>query len=310
MNEFVVFILSHGRASNVYTIETLRKCGYTGKVIVVIDNEDSQAQEYYDKYEFVEMFDKAKIAATFDEADNFNDRRAIIYARNACFDIAERLGYKYFIQLDDDYTYFEYRMYNNTRQVPVKVRDMDAVFLTLLEFYKKTPFYTISMAQGGDFIGGKNNKMAKTPTIFRKCMNSFICSTDRRFQFLGRINEDVNTYVKQQSVGLLMGTIPFVALGQKTTQKGKGGMTSLYLDNGTYVKSFYTVLFSPSCCTIKPMGDKHMRLHHSIKWDYAVPKIISQQNKNGQKGDLFVKLLAEIPKTIAPELVEAIQQYR
>jgi DnaJ-class molecular chaperone len=34
------------------------------------------------------------------------------------------------------------------------------------------------------------------------------------------------------------------------------------------------------------------------------------QNKNGQKGDLFVKLLAEIPKTIAPELVEAIQQYR
>lgn len=284
MNEFVVFILSHGRARNVYTIETLQKCGYTGKVVVVIDNEDLQAQEYYDNYEFVEMFDKAKIAATFDEADNFNDRRAIIYARNACFDIAERLGYKYFIQLDDDYTYFGYRMYNNTRQVPVKVRDMDAVFLMLLDFYKKTPFTTISMAQGGDFIGGKNNKMAKSPTIFRKCMNSFICSTDRRFQFLGRINEDVNTYVKQQSVGLLMGTIPFVALGQKTTQKGKGGMTSLYLDNGTYVKSFYTVLFSPSCCTIKPMGDKHMRLHHSIKWDYAVPKIISQQNKNGQNG--------------------------
>jgi DnaJ-class molecular chaperone len=34
------------------------------------------------------------------------------------------------------------------------------------------------------------------------------------------------------------------------------------------------------------------------------------QNKTGQKGDLFVKLLAEIPKTIAPELVDAIQQYR
>lgn len=34
------------------------------------------------------------------------------------------------------------------------------------------------------------------------------------------------------------------------------------------------------------------------------------QNRTGQKGDLFVKLLAEIPKTIAPELVDAIQQYR
>jgi len=282
MNDFVVFILSHARANNVYTVDTLRKCGYSGKIIIVIDNEDSQTQEYYDKFEFVEMFDKAKIAATFDEADNFDDRRSIVYARNAYFEIAENLGYKYFIELDDDYTYFEYRMYNNTRQIPVRVHNMDAVLLALLNFYKSTSFSTISMAQGGDFIGGKNNKMAQRPTIFRKCMNSFICSTDRKFQFVGRINEDVNTYVKQQSIGQLMGTIPFVALGQKTTQKNKGGMTSMYLDNGTYVKSFYTILFSPSCCTIKPMGDKHLRLHHSIQWDYAVPKIISESNKNGQ----------------------------
>ena len=282
MNDFVVFILSHARANNVYTVDTLRKCGYSGKIIIVIDNEDSQTQEYYDKFEFVEMFDKAKIAATFDEADNFDDRRSIVYARNACFEIAENLGYKYFIELDDDYTYFEYRMYNNTRQIPVRVHNMDAVLLALLNFYKSTSFSTLSMAQGGDFIGGKNNKMAQRPTIFRKCMNSFICSTDRKFQFVGRINEDVNTYVKQQSIGQLMGTIPFVALGQKTTQKNKGGMTSMYLDNGTYVKSFYTILFSPSCCTIKPMGDKHLRLHHSIQWDYAVPKIISESNKNGQ----------------------------
>ncbi len=110
-------------------------------------------------------------------------------------------------------------------------------------------------------------------------MNSFICSTDRPFQFIGRINEDVNTYVKKQSVGLLMGTIPFVALGQKTTQKNKGGMTDLYLDSGTYVKSFYTVMLSPASCCIKPMGDTHKRLHHAIKWDNAVPKIISENHK-------------------------------
>jgi hypothetical protein len=279
MNELVVFILSHGRAKNVYTEKTLRKHGYTGKIVVVIDNEDQTADDYIENFEHVEIFDKKAIAATFDEADNFEDRRAIVYARNACFDIAEKLGYKYFIQMDDDYTYFEYRVYTNQRQVPVEVRNLDSVLLLLLDFYKKTPFATISMAQGGDFIGGKNNRMAKRPTIFRKCMNSFICSTDRRFQFIGRINEDVNTYVKQQSIGLLMGTIPFVALGQKTTQKNKGGMTDLYLDSGTYVKSFYTVMLSPSSCTIKPMGDKHKRLHHSVKWDYAVPKILNQNVK-------------------------------
>lgn len=56
-------------------------------------------------------------------------------------------------------------------------------------------------------------------------------------------------------------------------------MSDLYLDSGTYVKSFYTVMFAPSCTTIKPMGDKHMRLHHSIKWDSAVPKIVSEDLK-------------------------------
>jgi hypothetical protein len=279
LNDFVVFILTHGRADNVITYKTLKKLGYSGKIIIVIDNEDKQADQYLKKFDDVEIFDKKAIAKTFDEADNFGDRRAIIYARNACFDIAKKRGYKYFIEFDDDYTGFDYRIYNTESQKPKQVKNLDSVLLLLLDFYKKTNFATISIAQGGDFIGGKNNRMASSPTIFRKCMNSFICSTDRPFNFVGRINEDVNTYVYKQSQGLLMGTIPFVALIQKKTQSNKGGMTDLYLDSGTYVKSFYTVIFSPSSCTIKPMGDKHKRLHHAIKWDNAVPKIISETIK-------------------------------
>lgn len=279
MSNFVIFILTHGRANNIFTIKSLRKHGYTGKIILVCDNEDKTIDEYLKKYPDVEIFDKKAIAKTFDEADNFEDRRAIIYARNACFEIAKKLGYKYFIEMDDDYTQFEYRLYTSEKQKPKLIFNLDSVFLLLLDFYEKSKFDTISMAQGGDFIGGKNNQMAKKPTIYRKCMNSFICSTERAFKFVGRINEDVNTYTNSASKGLLMGTIPMVSLTQKTTQKNKGGMTDLYLDSGTYVKSFYTVIFSPSCCTIKPMGDKHMRLHHSIKWNSAVPKIISEKHK-------------------------------
>ena len=279
MDSFVIFILSHGRADNIYTLKSLRKHGYTGKVIFVCDNEDETLNDYFKKYKDVEVFNKKEIANTFDEADNFNDRRAIVYARNACFEIAKKLGYKYFIQMDDDYTGFNYRVYTNGNQKPKTIFNLDNVFLLLLDFYKNTNFDSIAIAQGGDFIGGKNNKMAKKPTIYRKCMNSFICSTERPFNFVGRINEDVNTYTSLASKGLLMGTIPLVSLTQKTTQKNKGGMSDLYLDNGTYIKSFYTVMFSPSCTTITPMGDKHMRLHHSIKWNSAVPKIISQVNK-------------------------------
>lgn len=279
MDNIVIFILSHGRANSIYTLKSLKKHGYTGKVIFVIDNEDKTSESYYDNFEDVEMFDKLEISKTFDEADNFGDRRSIVYARNACFDIAKKRGYKYFIQMDDDYTGFNYRVYSGKNQKPKTINNLDTVFSALLNFYKETNFDTISIAQGGDFIGGKNNRMAKKPTIYRKCMNSFLCSTDRPFQFVGKINEDVNTYTYKQSIGLLMGTIPLVSLTQKTTQKNKGGMTELYLDGGTYVKSFYTVMFSPSSCTVKPMGDTNMRLHHSIKWENAVPKIISEKIK-------------------------------
>lgn len=279
MDNFVAFILTHGRPDNVITYKSLRKQGYTGKVIVVIDDEDTTADRYYENFDDVEMFSKEAIAKTFDEGDNFNDRRSIVYARNACFEIAKKRGYKYFIQLDDDYRRYEYRVYNEQKQKPIRIKNLDNVFGALLDFYKKTNFATIAMAQGGDFIGGKNNKMAKRPTIYRKAMNSFICSTDRPFTFQGRINEDVNTYTSEASKGLLMGTIPLVALVQKTTQSNKGGMTDIYLDNGTYVKSFYTVLFSPSSCKVRPMGDTRMRLHHAIDWDRAVPKLIKESLK-------------------------------
>ena len=279
MDNFVAFILTHGRPDNVITYKSLRKHGYTGKVIVVIDDEDKTADQYYEKFDDVEMFSKEAIAKTFDEGDNFNDRRSIVYARNACFEIAKKRGYKYFIQLDDDYTGYDYRVYTETNQKPTRVKNLDNVFGALLDFYKKTNFATIAMAQGGDFIGGKNNKMATRPTIYRKAMNSFICSTDRPFLFQGRINEDVNTYTSEASKGLLMGTISLVSLTQKTTQSNKGGMTDIYLDNGTYVKSFYTVIFSPSSCKVKPMGDTHMRLHHAIDWERAVPKIVRESLK-------------------------------
>ena len=106
-NDFAIFILTHGRAKNMLTLNTLKKCGYTGKWYMVIDNEDKTADEYYELYgkKNVIMFDKKKKAEEFDTCDlQTRDRKAIVYARNACFDIAEQLGLKYFLELDDDYT--------------------------------------------------------------------------------------------------------------------------------------------------------------------------------------------------------------
>lgn len=280
-NDFVAFILTHGRPDKVYTYKTLRENGYSGKIIIVIDNQDKTADKYFEKFgNDVVVFDKNAIAETFDEGDNFKDRRAIIYARNACFEIAERLGYKYFIELDDDYTKFCYRFDNELKPIyNNKKITLDNIFSALINFYENTSIAAIALSQGGDFIGGKDSPRYQRPMFLRKCMNSFICSTERKFKFFGRINEDVNVYTLSGSRGLLFFTTNFISLKQKSTQSNSGGMTELYLDSGTYVKSFYSVMYMPSAVSISLMRTNNARLHHRVSWNNAVPKILAQENK-------------------------------
>jgi len=283
LDDFAVFILSHGRADNVITYKTLQRAGYTGRVFIIIDNEDEQAEKYYQNFgrDKVIMFDKAAIAETFDEGDNFQDRRAVIYARNACWDIAERLGIEYFMQLDDDYFNLCYKIDSKFQYVnsdySTTFINADAVFSSLLEFYKSIGTITLAIGQGGDFIGGAESSFWISQNRRRKAMNSFICSTSRPFRFVGRVNEDVNTYTSFQNKGNLFLTFPLVAIQQAETQANSGGMSEMYLDSGTYIKSFYTVMYQPSSVKVGMMGETHKRLHHRIDWDCTVPCIISEE---------------------------------
>lgn len=272
-SDFCVFILTHGRPHNVKTLTTLKAAGYTGKTYLVCDDGDKKLQAYINKFgkENVLIFSKTEIAKYFDEADNFEHRTAIVYARNACWKLAKQVGVKYFIQLDDDYTWFGYR----TAEKSKKMTNIDVIFELLVNFLENTPILSVAFSQGGDHIGGyDDNKKIK-----RKAMNSFVCTIERPFRFLGKINEDVNTYVNLGNRGGIFFTIMNIQLTQVATQQSDGGMTSAYINAGTYVKSFYTVLFNPSCVTIKIMGTTNKRLHHSIDWDLAVPCIIQEKHK-------------------------------
>lgn len=274
-------IISHGRPNNVYTINTLKKSGYTGDIILVLDDEDKSIEEYKKKYSDLKIyvFNKKYYADQVDEANNFDNRRTTTHARNACFDIAQHFDYEYFMVLDDDYTSFRYR-YIDKYITKGSVKNFDSLLNSLLQFYKSTNFLTIALAQGGDFIGGEGCGLI-TNYLYnsRKCMNSFLCSTNRRFNFIGQLNEDVNTYVTLGARGDLFLTIPNVGLEQKATQATKGGMTEAYLKYGTYVKSFTTVMLQPSSVKVAMMGFTNNRLHHRIKWLNTTPMIISETYK-------------------------------
>lgn len=277
--DFAVFILSHGRANDVKTLSTLNKCGYSGKWYVIIDDEDTQAEEYYKNFnEHVIMFNKYESSLDIDTFDLSDNRNTVVYARNKCFDIAKGLGLDYFLELDDDYVRFEFRVEKDGKLLTYEMKAIDSVIDAMIEFLNDSNALCVAFAQGGDLIGGANGSKFKQK-VLRKAMNSFFCKTSKPFKFLGRINEDVNTYTTLGSRGELFFTLTNMDLVQVQTQKQCGGMSESYLDVGTYYKSFYTIITMPSCVRIDTVGDKHARIHHSVLWENCVPKIVSGRFK-------------------------------
>ena len=282
MRKFVVFILSHGRPKNVKTYKTLKKHGYSGDIVIVIDNEDETADEYKAAFKRVYQFDKLAVSKTFDTMDKQKDRRTIVYARNVCFDIAKELGYTHFIELDDDYTGFEHTGCSEAGIPWCKNDKLDKTFMLMCDFLDDTQVLTVAMLQGGDLIGGRDINKVRRFSKCRKVMNSFVCRTDRPFQFIGRINEDVNTYTRLGNIGKIFISTPYINLVQTVTQSSGGGMTGVYLDLGTYVKSFYTVMLAPSSVKIGVIRDANIRIHHHIDWDKTIPKILKEGVKHGK----------------------------
>lgn len=277
----VVFILSFGRPKKVKTLRLIQRLGYTGDWYIVCSDDDDTIPEYKKLYgDKVLVFNKDYVASKHDTGDNFDEKRCVFFARNICRELAIELGYKHFIQLDDDYEALSYRINDKGESISAgNVLDMDALIEDLIEYLDSTNLTTVAIAQNGDYIGGFESDFDGNSNRRRKAMNFFVMDVDKPYNFVGRINEDVNTYVRSQQLGNVTLTFALVSLKQTNTQQSTGGMSDMYQQYGTYFKSFYTVMYNPSCVKIRVMQTKFPRLHHSISWDNAVPVIISDGYK-------------------------------
>lgn len=285
-DDFCVFILSYKRADNMCTVDSLERAGYTGKYYIVLGNDDPTINQYIKKFgkDKLIIFDKDEVAKSTDTCDNFDNKRVVVYARNFCFDIAKEMDYKYFLVLDDDYTNFRYRYEKDGQFRTTYIREFDDVVDIMIDFLDASKASTVALGQSGDYIGGKDSSLAKAK-IKRKAMNSFFCTTERPFKFIGSVNEDANTYCALGSQGHLFMTVTDISLDQRQTQAYSGGLTEEYLDNGTYVKSFYSVIPCPSFVKITGMETTHSRMHHRVSWNNAVPKIVSSKYKKSEQGE-------------------------
>jgi len=285
LHDFAAFVLTHGRPKKLVTLKALRASGYTGRIYLIVDDEDATIEDYIKKFgDDVKVFSKAEVAARCDSGTNSGKRGSILFARNWAFDLASSLGLKHFWQLDDDYTQFNWSSDNQGRYLNTtkssKIKNLDNVLAACIQFLESSKASTVAFAQGGDFIGGaagKFHQLTRQGRFARKAMNSFLCCTERRISFRGIFNEDVNTYVVDGMAGKLFVTIPRLRLSQAATQSQSGGITELYLDCGTYAKAMTTVMYAPSCVSVSMMGYRSRRVHHRVAWGNAVPRIISQK---------------------------------
>jgi hypothetical protein len=275
-NDFAVVIPTHGRADKVFTHSLLRRSGYTGDIYLLVDDSDKQLEQYQANYmDKVLVFNKDDYIGKFDRMDNFNNKKTVTYARNAIYTAAQSVGLKYIAVLDDDYTSIQYRITHDGSYYAKAMKNTDHVFSAYLDFLLESNVDTICFAQGGDYIGGAENyNITDGFKVKRKMMNVYFFNLKKPLFFKGTMNEDLTSSVTNGMVGKIILTSFMNSICQKETQSNPGGLTDIYLQYGTYVKSFYSVIAAPSCIKVSPMGDSSLRLHHAVTWKNAVPKII------------------------------------
>lgn len=276
INNYAIFIITHKRPNNQITLKALKRANYTGKTYLIVDDKDPTLPEYKEKYgKQVIVFSKEDYYGKFDLMTNEKIMGIATYARNALYDMAKKKGLDYIVVMDDDYSGFYIKIDKDFNYANSAVTNMDKVIAAYLKYLKNADLDAIAFAQGGDFLGGENGGMNKRKLpVLRKIMNVFFFDVDKPVYYYGAMNDDVIAGITLARQGRLAMTPTIIATIPAPTQSVAGGLTELYKDSGTYQKSMYAVVASPSSVTTKYI-DGVGRVHHWIDGTKTYPCIVS-----------------------------------
>ena len=145
MSKFCVFIFSWGNPSIEDTFNSLRRAGYTGRIIHLLDDLDPTRFEYMKKYgeENCYVFNKHFVSRRCDPMNNFGGFESTLYVEHAMFDAAKEMGFDYFVSMCHDYYYFGYRGEDGAK----KTTRMDEVFEAMVTYLINSPVKCIAFSQ-------------------------------------------------------------------------------------------------------------------------------------------------------------------
>lgn len=275
---FACMIISHGRPNNIPTVSSLKKSGYSGKIYILIDDEDETIEQYKHNYRNVIVFNKQYFIDKNDLLFNKSLRKVAVHARNAAEYIAKELDLDYYLLLDDDIVNFHYR-YADNKLHSKKFYNLDFAFDEYIKYMNNANIATIGLAHDGMFLGG-NIKMFEQPqhSKNRILANAFIRNMRYEVHWGPDMCEDFITSINENNKSNVWITLPFIGIHCKKQgmkkQKSDGGNSEAYLVDGNYGVAKFAVLSLPNCYKLSPN-----MWYRCLSYDTIVPKIISQKYK-------------------------------
>lgn len=246
---FAVFILTNGRPNNQISFQTLRRCGYTGKIWFCLDDCDLTIQEYINNYgaDNVVIFDKNYYINSIDNNVRFFTDKAPIYARCAVEDIASSLGYDTFMVIDDDVKDFRYRYIEDKSLLSSNVYNLDSVFHSISEFIIDCNLSTVGLSNSSSYIGGYSqwcNYLGSTK--FRSPIQPFIRNSKFKVNWFSLGVEDMIVPLRYNQLGIPWINIIGIQIYNSPVGniKSNGGSQSYYksIIADDYYREMFTVV--------------------------------------------------------------------
>ncbi|MDO4648575.1 MAG: hypothetical protein Q4B26_07980 [Eubacteriales bacterium] len=224
-DDTVVFIITHARANEQLTLNMLRKTQYSGKIFLVVDDQDPELELYKEKYkDMVLVFSKEQYWKTTDTFTNQKNLKGAVYARNACADLAREKGFKYFFTLDDDLQSLMYKIPEMTRKklITKRVKRSERIIDGIVEWLEKAEqIKAIALPTDGRFMGGVNNDVLNG---IKYNIVKFCCyRTDSPYRYKSIVYEDMATPNEGYQRGEIAFSFMAVAHHAKEKKNGQTG---------------------------------------------------------------------------------------
>lgn len=277
--KFAVFITTHGRVDRVATYDTLKRCGYTGKIYIVADNEDEQLQRYLNRFPDVLVFNKQLQFNKCDKVIATQQKASVTYARNAVEAYAKHFMLDAFMVVDDDITGFRYRWVDGDSVRSLAVNNgMDDVLSLYAQYIIDHNIAVTSFAHMMFYISGTHN-LDKRISEQREISQLFIRNTKFEIDWIGVMRQDILTNMVTAKMGMIWWVLPFItydAEPMNETGENLGGMKEAYDNISEFRRTFLGVIVSPFCIKV---GCANERIKMSWNKESAYPLVVSSRYK-------------------------------